>query len=71
ACLLFRAAVDQELRDGRLVEIALTDASMTVPVYLVSRLTKALTPVQTTIVEAVCQHFALTASAPAPAPAVD
>jgi DNA-binding transcriptional LysR family regulator len=67
ACLLFRAAVEQELRDGRLVEIALTDASMTVPVYLVSRLTKALTPVQSAIVEAVCQHFGLTAPAPAPA----
>jgi DNA-binding transcriptional LysR family regulator len=57
ACLLFRAAVERELRDGRLVEIALDDASLTVPVYMVSRLTKALTPVQNAIVDAVCQHF--------------
>jgi DNA-binding transcriptional LysR family regulator len=64
ACLLFRAAVEEELRDGRLIEIALTDAAMSVPVYQVSRVTKALTPVQAAIAEAVAQHFS---AAPAPA----
>lgn len=63
ACLLFRAAVEQELAAGRLVEIGIRDATMRVPVYLVSRLTKALTPVQSAIADAVRQHFAPAAPA--------
>jgi LysR family transcriptional regulator, low CO2-responsive transcriptional regulator len=57
ACLLFRAAVEHELLDGSLVEIAVTDASFRVPVYLVRRLSRPLTPVQTVLVNTLRQHF--------------
>jgi DNA-binding transcriptional LysR family regulator len=57
ACLLFRAAVEQELLDGKLVEIEFQDAALTVPVYFVRRLAKALTPVQSALVEAMRQRF--------------
>jgi LysR family transcriptional regulator, low CO2-responsive transcriptional regulator len=52
-CLLFRASVAQELEDGTLREVAISDAELSVPLTAVVRSGKRLSPIQAELLAAV------------------
>jgi DNA-binding transcriptional LysR family regulator len=54
-CLLFRTSVMQELEDGRLREVAISDAHLSVPLMTVLRSGKRLSPIQQELLDAVRQ----------------
>lgn len=66
-CLLFRSSVERELASGRLREIALEDAELSVPLIAVQRAEKLLSPIQRELLDVV--STAVRRGAPAPAPA--
>lgn len=52
AALLLRSAVVHELQAGSLREVAIADASLSVPIYVVRRSDKRLTPIQQELLDA-------------------
>jgi DNA-binding transcriptional LysR family regulator len=61
--LLFRSAVRREIEAGALREIALADASLAVPLYLVYRKGKLFSAIQRDLMEAIERHLQGTLSA--------
>jgi DNA-binding transcriptional LysR family regulator len=57
AVLLFRSAVRRELEEGRLKEIAITDARLRVPMLLVHRRSKRFSPLQQTLLHEIREHL--------------
>jgi DNA-binding transcriptional LysR family regulator len=53
ATLLFRSAVSHELEEGRLREVAISDARLRVPILLVYRRSRRFTPVQSELADAI------------------
>jgi DNA-binding transcriptional LysR family regulator len=52
-CLLFRSSVERELAEGRLREVRLEDAELSVPLIAVVRSQKMLSPIQRELLDAV------------------
>lgn len=57
AALLFRSAVEEELGRGTLREVKIVDAELSVPVFVVQRVQKRLTPVQEQFVDALRDYL--------------
>jgi DNA-binding transcriptional LysR family regulator len=57
-CLLFRNSVEAELADGSLREVEIVDAELSVPVMVVRRADKHLSPVQRELLEAIGEEVA-------------
>lgn len=54
-CLLFRASVERELADGELRRVELSDGALSVPLTVVLRVGKRLSPIQCELLDAVKQ----------------
>lgn len=57
-CLLFRCSVAEDLEQGQLREIAIEDATLSVPVISIVREDKKLTPIQTHLLEELARSLA-------------
>lgn len=64
ACLLFRSAVERELEQGAMREIELIGGTISVPLALVVRKDKRLSPMQQLLIDAIRERVAATESRP-------